>query len=88
MQAGGSGGDSTDQWRCYEYITNEIAAERPLRLMVQASAGTGKSFLTVERAKCLAPVCSEPVDVLLSCSHCDDPHQLADDRIPLVYHQW
>ena len=52
LQAG-SDGDSTDQWRCYEYITNEIAAERPLRLMVQASAGTGKSFLTVERDKCL-----------------------------------
>ena len=50
MQAGGSSGDPTDQWRCYQYITSAIAAERPLRLMVQASAGTGKSFLTVDRA--------------------------------------
>lgn len=35
------------RWRVYTYIVQRLAANdgRPLRLMVQASAGTGKSFL-------------------------------------------
>ena len=36
------GGDlATDQWRVYTHITNSIRLGEPLRLMVQASAGTG-----------------------------------------------
>ena len=35
------------RWRVYSHIVQKLAANdgRPLRLMVQASAGTGKSFL-------------------------------------------
>ena len=32
-------------WQVYRYITDELRAGHRLRLMVQASAGTGKSFL-------------------------------------------
>ena len=35
----------TDQWRVYSHITAAISSGSFLRLMVQASAGTGKSFL-------------------------------------------
>ena len=38
----------TDQWRVYKHITEKLGQRqptRPLRLLVQASAGTGKSFL-------------------------------------------
>ena len=36
----------TDQWRVYKFITESLAGGgKPLRLIVQASAGTGKSFL-------------------------------------------
>ena len=35
----------TDQYRVYSYIVSALEQRRPLRLMVQASAGTGKSFL-------------------------------------------
>ena len=35
----------TDQWRVYTHIVESITAGTPLRLLVQASAGTGKSFL-------------------------------------------
>ena len=35
----------TDQWHVYRKITQGIESGRPLRLMVQASAGTGKTFL-------------------------------------------
>ena len=34
-------GDMTDQWRVYEYITDKISKGEWLRLIVQASAGTG-----------------------------------------------
>ena len=37
--------DVTDQWRVYTHIVNSLRLGTPLRLMVQASAGTGKSFL-------------------------------------------
>ena len=43
MQAGST--DITDQWRVYSHIVQSIRTGAPLRLMVQASAGTGKSFL-------------------------------------------
>ena len=44
MQVGGADGE-TDQWRLYKHITEKLTKNEPLRLMVQASAGTGKSFL-------------------------------------------
>ncbi len=40
MKAGG--GAVTDQWRVYTHIINSIRLGEPLRLMVQASAGTGQ----------------------------------------------
>ena len=43
MQGGATG--VTDQWRVYTHIIESITAGTPLRLLVQASAGTGKSFL-------------------------------------------
>ena len=43
MQAGKS--CITDQWRVYTFIVHSLRTGAPLRLMVQASAGTGKSFL-------------------------------------------
>jgi len=45
MQNGGTGAAPTDQWRVYQHIIGSIAQGAYLRLMVQASAGTGKSFL-------------------------------------------
>ena len=45
MQAGGQAGGVTDQWRVYQHIIGSIRRGEYLRLMVQASAGTGKSFL-------------------------------------------
>ena len=45
MRAGGAPGSETDQFRVYSYITNCIEEGRYLRLMVQACAGSGKSFL-------------------------------------------
>ena len=38
-------GGPTDQWRVYKEIVDAIRDRRWLRLMVQASAGTGKSFV-------------------------------------------
>ncbi len=43
MQA--SSTEIADQWRVYTHIVHSLRAGAPLRLMVQASAGTGKSFL-------------------------------------------
>ena len=43
LKAGSSG--VTDQWRVYTHIVNSLRSGPPLRLMTQASAGTGKSFL-------------------------------------------
>ena len=39
LKAGSS--DVTDQWRVYTHIVNSLRLGTPLRLMVQASAGTG-----------------------------------------------
>lgn len=46
MRAGGSDDHPTDQYRVFTYVIEQIQnGDRPLRLMIQASAGTGKSFL-------------------------------------------
>ena len=45
MRNGADEGAVTDQWRVYEHIIYQLANGAPLRLMVQASAGTGKSYL-------------------------------------------
>ena len=48
MRAGGSDDRPTDQYRVLRYVIGQIQnGDRPLRLMIQASAGTGKSFLCV-----------------------------------------
>ena len=46
MKAGGEPGVETDQYRVFNFIIGQLEhGEKPLRLMIQASAGTGKSFL-------------------------------------------
>ena len=45
MRSGAAEGGVTDQFRVYQYIVQKIESGDYLRLMVQASAGTGKSFL-------------------------------------------
>ena len=47
MRSGGLPGGPTDQFRVYDHIKRAILDENApkLRLMVQASAGTGKSFV-------------------------------------------
>ena len=46
QRKGGSDGVSTDQWRVYREIVDALTEHKaPLRLFLQASAGTGKSFL-------------------------------------------
>ena len=45
MKTGTIIGGITDQWRIYIEIIDSIREGRYLRMMVQASAGTGKSFL-------------------------------------------
>ena len=42
---GASAGGETDQWRVYVEAREMLKGERPARLLIQASAGTGKSFL-------------------------------------------
>jgi hypothetical protein len=42
LRTGSADGADTDQWRLYQYIITELGSDRPLRLMVQASAGTGR----------------------------------------------
>jgi hypothetical protein len=44
MQKGAKEHD-TDQWRVYKYIISKLTSEGALRLIIQASAGTGKSYL-------------------------------------------
>ena len=43
MQAGAPDGGVTDQWRVYQHVIQQLQTGSPLRLMVQASAGTGNS---------------------------------------------
>ena len=45
MKAGAGGSGVTDQFRVYQHIVHCLETDSYLRLMVQASAGTGKSFL-------------------------------------------
>ena len=46
MKSGGEDGVETDQYRVFKFIIDRLDnGEKPLRLMIQASAGTGKSFL-------------------------------------------
>ena len=46
MKAGGEEGVVTDQYRVFKFIIEQLEhGDKPLRLMIQASAGTGKSFL-------------------------------------------
>ncbi len=45
MRAGRAGDGITDQFRVYQTIIGAIERKEYLRMMVQASAGTGKSFL-------------------------------------------
>ena len=49
MRDGGTDEHPTDQWRCYSYIIGKLASDdgRPLRLMIQASAGTGAPNLYI-----------------------------------------
>ena len=35
----------TDQWRVYQECVERLSSDQPLRMMIQASAGTGKSYL-------------------------------------------
>ena len=56
LRSGGPDGQQTDQWRCYRYIVARLQSDRPLRLMIQARAGTGKSFLTVEGSRLPHPL--------------------------------
>ena len=44
-QGGGPDGEATDQWRVYSEIVQWLSSAKCLRMMIQASAGTGKSFL-------------------------------------------
>ena len=43
MQSGAPEGGITDQWRVYQHVIAQLQSGPPLRLMVQASAGTGIS---------------------------------------------
>ena len=45
MQKGAADGEVTDQWRVYQHVIGCIERNEYLRCMIQASAGTGKSFL-------------------------------------------
>ena len=45
MQSGGTPEAATDQWRVYQQIISQLSNGPFLRLLVQASAGTGKSYV-------------------------------------------
>ena len=42
MKQGGTEYAESDQYRCFRHIIEKLQGDQPLRLMVQASAGTGK----------------------------------------------
>ena len=53
MRCGAVAGGVTDQWRCYQYITDCIQRGEFLRLMVQASAGTGYYCIDYMYIECI-----------------------------------
>ncbi len=65
LQSGACDGGITDQWRVYCFAIHALQHGPPLRLLVQASAGTGKSYLLTTiylwallrglRVRCAAP---------------------------------
>ena len=66
LQEGAVDGLGTDQWRVFCHIIEVLTSgDRYLRLLVQASAGTGKSFLlsTVACSSCC--VCRQYCSLLL-----------------------
>ena len=71
MQDGGPAGGTTDQWRVYNGIVHRLPTDRPLRLMVQASAGTGKSFLLTSLSPSVVIICvfTFLACVQMSCAH-------------------
>ena len=54
MREGGSDANPTDQWCVYTYIVERLSAnQRPIRIMIQASAGTGDMlvhYMTIMRS--------------------------------------
>ena len=50
MKSGGDEGVETEQYRVFKFIIEKPKhGEKPLQLMIQASAGTGKKFLADRR---------------------------------------
>ena len=45
MKQGATSDGVTDQYRVYSHIIDRLQGDQPLRLMVQASAGTGKVLI-------------------------------------------
>ena len=45
MKQGGTEDAESDQYRCFRHIIEKLQGDQPLRLMVQASAGTGKVLI-------------------------------------------
>ena len=67
MQSGAPEGGITDQWRVYQHVIAQLQSGPPLRLMVQASAGTGRLAAFLFKPACilgfvLRLTCSEPCD--------------------------
>ena len=58
MQAGGPDGGITDQWRVYQHVIAQLQMGSPIRLMVQASAGTGISADLLFNSDCRFVVAS------------------------------
>ncbi len=46
------GSEDSDQWRVYQYVVNRLQTGMYLRLMVQASAGTGVAEGFESRERC------------------------------------
>ena len=92
MQDGGDPSHDTDQWRVYRYIVKSIEDGRYLRLMVQASAGTGKSFLLttvflwclVRERSCQLGTCGEERSHQLGSCQAACPTGIAASNIELA----
>lgn len=91
MQDGGDPFSEADQWRVYRYIIQSIEDGRYLRLMVQASAGTGKSFLLstiflwclVQERSCQLMSCGEERSYQLGSCRAACPTGIAASNIEL-----